>query len=146
MIKTLKLFILMLLSMASFTSCERKDDIEEIFIDKTWYMNGKTFNGIKSNDDVKHFYENDKNGYFIQFKDGTFTCALSHDIVLSGKWKADGKKQTIILSFDNIPSNLPTFDREVMEILKNGKSYKSGADYLSIKKDRSNYIMFGLLR
>lgn len=146
MTKTLKILVLMLLSVVCFASCEREDDIDEIFTDKTWYMNGKMFNGIKSNDDVRHFYDYDKNGYFIVFNDANFTCTLSQGLTLSGRWKADGKKQSLTLIFDNTPSNLLPFDREILEILKNCKSYSSGADYMRIKKDKNNYVLFGTKR
>ena len=42
--------------LAFFTSCSNEDNIEEIFIGRTWYMNGATVNGLKLNSDIKNFY------------------------------------------------------------------------------------------
>ena len=43
-------------SLLALTACSNEDDIEEIFIGRTWYMNGATINGMKLNSDIKNFY------------------------------------------------------------------------------------------
>ena len=46
----------LLLSLLTLFSCNKEDDIETIFVGRTWYMNGATINGLKLNSDIKNFY------------------------------------------------------------------------------------------
>lgn len=143
-----KIFTLSIIAILSscLLSCERKDDIEEIFTNKTWYMNGKVFNGLKANSEIKTFYEYGSNAYFIHFSQESFNCVLSPNVQLSGTWQADGKAQTIHLSFNEKPMNLQPFDAQIFEIISSAKEYRSGADFMDIIKDRNNKMLFGAKR
>lgn len=131
----------LLLSLLTLFSCNKEDDIETIFVGRTWYMNGATINGLKLNSDIKNFYtEAGDAAYYITFSQTTFRGALSRDVTFSGTWQADGKRQTITLNFTQNPSADSTFDKDLYHILSDITSYESGADFLTLKKDNSNLI------
>lgn len=130
-----------------FASCSNEDDIDEIFIGKTWYMNGATVNGLRLNSDVKIFYTEDGSGaYYITFSNGTFNGMMSAGDSFSGTWKANGKKQSITLDVKNSPDMSTTFDRQIFNIISNSTSYSSGADFIKMKQDKHNEVLFGSSR
>lgn len=129
-------------SLFSLASCERTDDIDEIFYGKTWYMNGGTLNGKGMNTDVKSFYET-LDSYYIIFTPNTFKGKMANDAPFSGKWTVDGKKHEITLYFDSKPTVHSDLDQQIYDVLKSAKEYESGATFLFIRQDRSNIVMFG---
>ena len=134
----------LLLSLLTLFSCNQEDDIETIFVGKTWYMNGATINRQRLNSDVKTFYTDAGNAaYYITFSQTTFKGALSYNVPFAGTWKADGKRQTITLDFSLKPSTDIVFDKELEHILLGITSYESGADFLKLKKDGDNIIQLG---
>lgn len=138
---------LILLILLSFTSCTPEDDIEEIFVGRTWYMNGATINGMKLNSEIKNFYTDAGEGaYYISFSAGTFRGVLSSGVTFSGTWEADGKKQTIKFDVTNKPNTTTTFDKQIFNILSAVVSYSSGADFLHLSKDGNNTLYLGSSR
>ena len=128
-------------------SCSREDDIDEIFHGRTWYMNGLVVNGIPDKgDEVKTFYGEEGTGiYYITFSAQTFRGTLSSGTNISGTWSANGKHQTIKLMLDPIESLIP-FDQKLYNILRSVSSYSSGADFIQLKDNNKNVIMFGSYR
>lgn len=127
-----------------FSSCNDEDDIDEIFVGKTWYMNGATVNGLRLNSEVKNFYtEAGAGAYFITFSNGTFNGMMSAGDPFSGTWEANGKKQTITLKIKNSPNVSTTFDRQIFSIITKSSSYSSGADFIKLKQDKQNEVVFG---
>lgn len=129
------------------TACSNEDDIEEIFIGRTWYMNGATINGMKLNSDIKNFYTDaGERAYYISFSAGTFTGVLSEGVFFSGTWSANGKEQTILMTIKQKPNTQTTFDKQIFNIISSASSYNSGADFLSLKEDSQNLVLFGSSR
>ena len=129
------------------TACNNEDDIDEIFIGRTWYMNGATINGMKLNSDIKNFYTDaGKRAYYISFSAGTFTGLLSEGVFFSGTWSADGKKQTILIDIKQKPNTQTIFDKQIFNIISSANSYNSGADFLHLKEDNQNLVLFGSSR
>lgn len=147
MIKLTKI-ICLLAAVLAFSACEREDDIDIIFIGKTWYMNGGTFNGKGMNADVKNFYADGQNAaYCITFNSAnTFHGMLKAGIPFSGKWSVDGKKHKISMTFDAKPQTSDIFDLQIYNVLRNAESYESGGNYLFIKQDKDNVVLFGTTR
>ena len=138
---------LVLLTLLSFASCATEDDIEEIFIGKTWYMNGATVNGMRLNSEIKNFYTDAGEGaYYISFSAGTFQGVLSSGVTFAGKWSADGKKQTMRFDITSKPNTTSTFDKQIYIIISAPSSYSSGADFLHLSKDGSNTVYFSTSR
>ena len=129
------------------TACNNEDDIDEIFIGRTWYMNGATINGMKLNSDIKNFYTDaGERAYYISFSAGTFTGVLSEGVFFSGTWSADGKKQTILIDIKQKPNTQTIFDKQIFNIISSANSYNSGADFLHLKEDNQNLVLFGSSR
>lgn len=138
-------FLLVLL--ASITACSNEDDIEDILVGRTWYMNGATINGMKLNSEIKNFYTDaGENAYFISFSAGTFTGVLSEGVHFSGTWSANGKKQTISMTVKKQPATQSTFDKQIYKIISSVTSYNSGADFLRLQEDKQNFILLGSSR
>lgn len=138
------LFIYLLPLLLILTACNKEDDIEDIFVGKTWYMNGATINGLKLNGEISNFYTDaEESAYYITFFSQTFQGMLSAGTNFSGTWTANGKDQTITLTITHKPSNIPTFDRQIYNILSSTTSYQSGADFLQLKQDSHNFVLFG---
>lgn len=138
-------FLLVLLT--SITACSNEDDIEDILVGRTWYMNGATINGMKLNSEIKNFYTDaGENAYFISFSAGTFTGVLSEGVHFSGTWSANGKKQTISMTVKKQPATQSTFDKQIYKIISSVTSYNSGADFLRLQEDKQNFILLGSSR
>lgn len=134
-------------SLLVLTACSNEDDIDEIFIGRTWYMNGATINGMKLNSDIKNFYTDaGESAYYISFSAGTFTGVLSEGVFFSGTWSADGKKQTILIDIKQKPNTQTIFDKQIFNIISSANSYNSGADFLHLKEDNQNLVLFGSSR
>lgn len=136
------LIICLVAMLGLFTSCEREDDVNEIFAGKTWYMNGATINGMQWNSEIKTFYQYGNEAYKISFSSSTFQATLSQGSSFSGTWSADGKSQSLTLNVTNPITPQNNNDRMLYNILTNIKSYRSGANFLRISKDGNNVIMF----
>lgn len=144
--KTIHLFIV-LTALTLLASCTREDDISEIFVGRTWYMNGATINGMKLNSEVRNFYtEANEKAYYISFSSGSFQGMLSPGVSFGGTWKADGKKQHITFTFIQKPSTELPFDKQIYNILSTVASYESGTDFLKLQEDKQNTVVFGSSR
>lgn len=139
--------LLTLLMLFSFASCSQEDDIEEIFVGKTFYMDGATINRNRLNDEVKNFYtEAGEGAYYISFLSDTFHGALSSGVTFAGKWSANGKKQSIRFEVTNKPNTTSTFDKQIYNIISATTSYSSGADFIHLKKDEDNALYLSTSR
>lgn len=137
-------FLYLLLLALTLTACNNEDDLDDIFVGKTWYMNGATINGLKLNSEISNFYTDAGEGaYYITFSSQTFQGMLSAGVNFSGTWTADGKNQSITLNISNKPATTTTFDKQIYNILSATTSYKSGADFLQLKQDNQNLVLFG---
>lgn len=145
MTHTYKNILYILFALLTLSACSREDDIEEIFVGKTWYMFDASINnkGV----DVKNFYtEAGGNAYYITFSSETFHGTLSAGDNFSGTWTANGKSQTITLTFSQKPSASSLFDKQIYSILSSATSYRSGAEFLHLEDSNQNVVRFGNMR
>ena len=132
------------LTLLILSACDREDDIDEIFTGKTWYMNGARISGKKLNSEISNFYTAaGKNAYYISFSSKTFKGSLSEGADFSGTWSANGKKQTVKLNITSAPTLSNQFDKDIYKIISSITAYQSGSDFLWLKKNSDNYVMFG---
>lgn len=136
--RRLQLLLYMTAALLTLTACNNEDDLDEIFVGKTWYMTSATV------DDITNFYTSaGSSAYYITFSSTTFQGVLSAGNNFSGTWEANGKNQTIRLNFTKKPSTALQFDKDVYDILSTITSYKSGADWLIMKQNGNKEIRFG---
>jgi len=122
------------------SACVPEDDLDEIFVGKTWYMTGGRLNSQDLNKEVKGFYTYGTSAYYINFQSGSFTGTLTSGANFSGSWRAIAKSRTITFSFNgNTNTSLP-FDHNVFAVLKNVQYYKGDSNYLELYADKDNYI------
>ena len=145
--RKLQLILYMVTTLLALTACNKEDDIDEIFVGRTWYMNGIVINGVTSSEDTKNFYkETGINSYFITFSSNTFQGKLSSGVSFSGTWQADGKHQTITLNLQQKPNTDSLFDKQLINILSNVTTYISGAEFMNLNDNNNNTIRFGTIR
>ena len=139
----LRILMLLLIALAPViisTSCSKDDDVEEIFMGKTFYISGATIDGKALNEEVKLLYL-DLDSYYITFNDGTFAGKLDKDCTLSGHWSANGRKRTISIIIDTFENpSASQLSASLHKILSEAKSYSGDANILTIKADEQNFI------
>lgn len=140
----LRIIILLLIALAPViisTSCSKEDDIEEIFMDKSFYINGATIQGTAMNEDVKQLYQH-LDSYYITFgSDGTFSGKLDRDCIIGGRWSADGKKKSIhfeINTFSNPSASI--LSEKLKQIFSDAKTYSGDANVVIVQANEQNFI------
>ena len=127
-----------------FSGCNEEDDIEGIFIDKTWYVtdlfkaDGKT-SMLEGEERTK--FDNNRENYRIVFTPETFN-ARAGDCVFSGKWSVDGKKQTIRFLMDAGTSGTDVISKELIRMLEEAVRYEGSYTYLRIWTEANTSILF----
>ena len=117
-----------------FAACEKNDDIDTIFRERTWYV---TF--VKEGNTTE--YAKDKL-YSFEFKN-TLTVTMPNGATIKGNWYADGggshsfycrnlKKEGKIIG--------DIIAEKVWEILNNAQSYEGDTNWLQIIQDKDTYI------
>lgn len=133
--------------MSVFTiSCDTSDDIDLIFIGKTWYMMGGKLNGTELNSEVSNFYEQGSSGYQLSFQSDAFVGELTPGKKFSGTWKADGKTRDLSLKIKNEASLSSTFDHNIYAVLKDIKYYSGDSKVMTIYADKNNYLRLNFER
>ena len=143
-LKFIRQIVLSILVCSVVAACSSDDDIDEIFIGKTWYMSGGKLNGVNfSQDDLSSLYVN-KDSYWIAFTNSTFNGRLSAGTSFSGTWTADGKHRTLKLNITSAENcDAIVLDRNIFQILKNVNRYKGDANIIEIFSDDDSYINLG---
>lgn len=139
-LKILALMLLALLPVVLSTSCSKEDDIDEIFMGKTFFISGATIGGKPLQDEVKELYQN-LDSYYISFSEGTFTARLDPACTLSGRWSANGKDKTLTLAVDQYDNaSASKLSQDLYDIIRRVKVYEGDANILIIKADDQNYL------
>ncbi len=126
------------------TGCSNEDDIEGIFVGKTWYVNymfktdGKT---AAFTEEEKETIDNDRENYCIVFGKETFN-AKSGDFIFSGSWSADGGKHAIHFMLDGnaVPSD--AVSNKFVEVIKGAVRYTGDYEQLRIYTSSNVSILF----
>ena len=134
------LMLIALMPVIISTSCSKEDDIEEIFLGKTFYISGATINGKPLNDEVKELFAN-LDSYYITFNESSFLGKLDPSCTISGRWHAEGKHRSMTLSFETVDNpSASMLTQKLLTILQNAKSYTGDANILMIHADEQNFI------
>lgn len=139
--KTHAMVLLVCCGALFLSSCNKEDDITSIFQGKTWYITGATINGKSlDGDDLKSLYISE-DSYYMVFTANMFSGVLVKGSSFSGRWTADGKKQTLV--FSNVSSSHvddAVISQQIFNILRNVKTYSGDANVLQIQQDKMNFI------
>lgn len=127
---------LVILAAFTFASCNKEDDIQEIFIDRSWTL---TF----IQEGKEHFVPQNNAAYIISFKGNTFTLTTPANATISGNWQADGGSRTFRCSSIRTSGNITNDDiaKRMRNMLQNAVSYNGDANYLQIIVQQGNAFM-----
>lgn len=142
------LFVLFLFVSHVLISCDKEDDINSIFVGKTWYITGATINGSVINGEVlKELYAS-PSSYMIHFSsDNTFNGVLVAGSSIAGTWNANGKKNTFSFHFTKSNDvNNSSLSNNLFNILKNASLYNGDVNNVIIKEDNKNIVRFSIYR
>ena len=138
-----KIYSILLISLMTIVmaSCDKEDDLNEIFEGGRFHVTGLTYNGKKVNSGVKEFYESDGT-YYLVFSGHTFSGVLHAGTQISGTWAADGSSRQFSMTFtgqDGIESSTQLCT-QVYSVLKHATSYKGDVNYIMIYQDSDSYV------
>lgn len=127
---------LIILAAISFASCNKEDDIQEIFIDRIWTL---TF----IQEGKEHFVPQNNTAYTMLFKGNTFTLTTPANATITGNWQADGDSRTFRCSNIRTNGNITNDDiaKRMRNMLQNAVSYNGDANYLQIIVQQGNAFM-----
>ena len=133
--------MLTVVCLTAMSSCDKEDDVTEIFSGRKFKITGLTYNGTKVISDVSQFYESE-NTYYIMFNALTFTGVLQSGITIEGTWKADGETRSFSMAFGSATSltGAGVMCNNVYNVLRNATSYSGDKNVIRIIKDRDTYI------
>ena len=122
-------------------SCDKTDDVAEIFNGQRFKITGLTYNGIKSVKEVKEFYESD-NIYWVTFSSHTFHGTLQAGTNIEGAWTAEGKNRRMTISFngDTTTDGMSELCRLVYLTLRGATYYSGDKNVMRIYKDNDSYV------
>ena len=137
----LSTLIIVFASSLLMTGCDNEDDIDELFIGKTWKITGATFNGVSINgDDIKELYAI-PNTYKISFSSITFNGTLVSGSSFRGTWNADGKSRNLTLQMQQQSGiEINRLSQQIFEVLNNSTRYGGDSNIIIIYKDNTNFI------
>ncbi|MBQ6693975.1 MAG: hypothetical protein IJN24_03770 [Bacteroidaceae bacterium] len=126
--------LLAMCTASSLTSCNEGDDIDDIFLNRTWklafFREGNITTGAKE-------------GYEIRFYENSFTATTPGGATISGNWHADNKERTFNCTQVRVISGSIAGDTTATKMrtfLEKATAYKGDTNYLQIIQ-QSNILM-----
>lgn len=118
-------------------ACTPDDSIGEIFIDRQWTLTYVTENSVQ--------YNNRGKKYPVLFTEDGFTATTPGGSSISGKWEANGETRKFHCWNVQVAGSLKgdTIAEKMLGIFKEASSYSGDTNWLRIKKDNNNYMLFG---
>lgn len=124
-----------------FAGCNEEDDIEGIFIERTWYVSSfLDAEGLPENIDDQ-VLANNRDSYRIVFSPETFN-AQAGSYVFSGRWTVDGKSQTIQFTMNSGTAGTDELSRALINRLENAVRYEGSYTFLRIYTEAGNSVLF----
>lgn len=123
-------------------ACSNEDDINAIFVGKTWQITSATTEGETLNgEEIKELYAH-TGAYYLIFTASTFTGALVSGSSIAGKWSADGDTRALRLNFTTAQQvSASDVSKTIYDILSNATAYAGDENTLYIKQDSRNYVL-----
>lgn len=147
LLDVLRLFSLLLI-LFLWMGCSSEDDVEGIFVGKTWCVNymfkadGKT---AAFTDEEKEIIDGDRENYCIVFGQETFNVK-SGDFTFGGKWSVDGKKHTISFGIDGNVTPPNSISKKITDVIKGAVKYEGDYEQLRIYTSANTSILFRPLK
>ena len=121
----------------ALTACNNSDDISEIFIGHDWRLTYIEEGGIRR-------WPSQNSGYSLMFGENSFDATTPNGGKISGRWSANGETRQFSctnIRTEGISAN-DTIARQMVELLKEAKSYDGDIHYLQIIKEKNHLMQF----
>ena len=121
----------------ALTACNNSDDISEIFIGHDWRLTYIEEGGIRR-------WPSQNSGYSLMFGENSFDATTPNGGRISGRWIANGETRRFSctnIRTEGISAN-DTIARQMVELLKEAKSYDGDIHYLQIIKEKNHLMQF----
>ena len=124
-------------------SCQKEDDISELFEGKTWYITNGYIQGRQLvGDDIKTLCAA-PTAFQISFSQSTFIGTLNDGNTVTGKWEANGKTKAFSLSIRQEASTSTQLEGLIYNTLKKIIRYEGDTNIMKFYADDANYIGCG---
>lgn len=133
----IKTFLISLFMALSLSSCDNKDDLQDIFIDRDWKLSF-----IQEGADKKA-PDNSKGDYLLVFNNNTLTLTTPSNAKITGSWQAGNDPRMFRCSNMKINGNIENDDiaKSMYRILKEAKTYGGDTNWLQIIVQSGNIYM-----
>ena len=121
-----------------FASCNKGDDLGEIFLSHTWSLSF-----LKEGTQISSPANN--SAYTLKFYDNTFAFTTKNGTTITGYWQADNKERTFRCSQVRVSSGSVAGDRIAMKadsIFNNARNYEGDSNYLKIMIHKNSFMQF----
>lgn len=147
--KILKYILPIVFIVLATSGCNKEDDINAIFANRTWYVINLMSNSKESalsNAQFQTLYKR-SDTYFIKFTTtGNFSVTTTSGSSYSGTCHIVGKKQSITFDLGNA-SGTEFISNTIIDWMKNTTSYVGDTEQLELhQKDSSTFIVLGKKR
>ena len=121
-------------------SCDKSDDVTEIFTGHQFKITGITLDGIKVVKEVSEFYAG--NVYWLTFSEQALHGVLQADVTIDGSWQASGNDRRLSISIARPTGTDGMSDlcRKVFGVLRGATAYSGDKNVLRIYKTTDTYI------
>lgn len=124
-----------------FVGCNEEDDIEGIFIERTWYVTSFLDAEGKPENINDQALANNRGNYRLSFTPETFN-AQAGTYVFSGRWTVDGKKQSIRFTMNAGTAGTDALSIALIDRLEKAVRYDGSYTYLRIYTEAGNSVLF----
>lgn len=133
--ETMGRIIFTIIMLAVVSSCNKEDDLGEIFIDRDWQLSFVQEGSIRRTSDKS---------YSILFDENTFEATLPGGKNIKGSWIANGDTREFRCANVRASGSLgnDTIAQKMLQILKNAQRYEGDTHYLKIKEQDNTYMQF----
>lgn len=143
----LKYWIIGLSMLPLFTACSDEDDIDAIFMGRTWklsrIMQNKSTSALTP-EEQKKVSESAENCFIVSFSGDNFS-GRTLESSFTGTWTVDGKKHTISFNIKGGDGMNPAeiVSQKMINILQYADKYKGDTRNLEIQHSgNSSYLLF----
>lgn len=133
-IEFIKYYIAAIALLFTFTACDNKDDLQDIFIGREWHL------AFIQEGDVRKAPEKE---YSIAFNNATFTLTTPSDAQITGRWQATNDPRTFQCNGIKTSGSIDSDEtaKAIQRILAEARTYNGDTNYLQIIAQPGNVYM-----
>lgn len=131
----MKRIIYAIMLLMAIVSCNKEDDIDDIFVGRNWKLSYIQEGNIR---------RNSNKDYSILFQENIFEATLPGGKNIKGNWRANGETRSFNCANVKASGSLrgDTIAEKMLQILTKAQNYAGDENYLQIKEQHNVYIQF----